>query len=85
MNGRPERSLLPVGQFMSFMFGTVTDADIGNIERSVIDLARNQKKIIHYLEESMTLINLSRVHISENRRSIMDLIDCFQLVDAEIW
>ena len=86
MNGRPKRSLLPVvGQLMSFMFGTVTDADIGHIERSVIDLARNQKKIIHNLEESMTLLNLSRVHISENRRAIMDLIKCYQRLDAEIW
>ena len=86
MNGKSKRSLLPVvGQLMSFMFGTITDTEIGHIERSVIDIAKNQKKIIHNLEQSMTLLNLSRVQISENRRAIMDLIKCYQRIDSEIW
>ena len=70
---RSKRSLLPiVGQAMSLLFGTVSDLDLEMIQRSVHDLATNQESIIHNLEQSMTLLNLSRIQIAKNRRAIMD-------------
>lgn len=80
-----KRSLLPiVGQAMSFLFGTVSDADLTHIQNSVNDLAKNQGRIIHNLEHSITILNLSRVQISENRRAIIDLVISVQKLDGEI-
>ncbi len=82
---RSKRSLLPIiGQAMSLLFGTVSDLDLENIRRSVKDLAKNQENIIHNLEQSMTLLNLSRIQIAENRRAIMDLVVCVQKLDSQI-
>ena len=59
---RAKRSLLPIiGQAMSLLFGTVADVDLENIRRSVEDLASSQESIIHNLEQSMTILNLSRI------------------------
>ena len=69
---------------MSLLFGTVSDVDLENIRRSVEDLALNQESIIHNLEQSMTILNLSRVEIAENRRAIMDLVQCVQALDDKI-
>ena len=71
---RSKRSLLPiVSQAMSLLhvFGTASDLDLDMIQRSVHDLATNQESIIHNLEQSMTLLNLSRIQIAEIRRAIM--------------
>ena len=82
---RSKRSLLPIiGQAMSLLFWTVSDVDLENIRRSVEDLALNQESIIHNLEQSMTILNLSRVEIAENRRAIMDLVQCVQALDDKI-
>ena len=52
---------------MSLLFGTVSYLDLEMIQRSVHDLATNQESINHNLEQSMTLLNLSRIQIAENR------------------
>ena len=77
--------MLPIiGQAMSPLFGTVSDVDLENIRGSVEGLALNQESIIHNLEQSMMILNLSRVQIAENRRAIMDLVQCVQALDDKI-
>ena len=74
-----------IGQAMSLLFGTLSETDLENIQKSVQDLARNQQSIIHSLEQSMTLLNLSRIQIAENRHAIMDVVKCVQELDAKIY
>lgn len=69
---------------MSVLFGTVPDADLMNIHNSVKDLAKNNERIIHNLEHSMTILNLSRIQISKNRRVIVELIISVQKLDGKI-
>ena len=69
---------------MSLLFGTVSYLDLEMIQRSVHDLATNQESINHNLEQSMTLLNLSRIQIAENRRAIMDLVECAMNLDDKI-
>ena len=52
---------------MSLLFGTVSDLDLEVIQRSVHDLAMSQESITHNLEQSRTLLNLTRIQIAENR------------------
>ena len=82
---RNKRSVLPIiGQLMSTLFGTVSEPDLENANRNINILARNQKRVIHDLNACMSVLNLTRVQVIENRRSAMDLIIVVQRLDREI-
>ena len=82
---RGQRSLVPiVGQLMSTLFGTVSENELDNINRNIKALAGNQKQIIHDLDFSLSVLNLTRMQVSENRRSIMDLIIVVQKLDRKV-
>ena len=84
-NQRNKRSLIPiVGQLMSTLFGTVSENDLDNINRNIKALASNQKQIIHDLDVSLSVLNLTRMQVAENRRSIMDLIVVIQKLDVKV-
>ena len=87
VNGhRSQRSLIPIiGQLMSTLFGTVSENDLENINRNIKALAGNQKQIIHDLDVRLSVLNLTRMQVSENRRSIMDLIIVVQKLDRKIF
>ena len=48
-------------------------------------LASNQEQIIHDLDVSLSVLNLPRMQVTENRRSIMDLIIVVQKLDRKIF
>ena len=69
---------------MSTLFGTVSENELDNINRNITALASNQQQIIHDLDVSLSVLNLTRMQVSENRRSIMDLIIVVQKLDSKI-
>ena len=69
---------------MSTLFGTVSENELDNINRNIKALASNQQQIIHDLDVSLSVLNLTRMQVSENRRSIMDLIIVVQKLDSKI-
>ena len=76
---RDNRWLIPIiGQLMSTLFGTVLENNLENIARNIKISANNQEQIIHDLDVSLSVLNLSRMQVIENRRSIMDLIIVIQ-------
>ena len=82
---RSQGSILPIiGQLMSSLFGTLSENDLENINRNVRTLATNQKQIIHDLDVSLSVLNLTRSQVVENRRSIMELIIVIQKLDSKI-
>lgn len=82
---RVKHSVLPfVGQLMSTLFGSLSEHDLENINRNIDVLAENQEQIVHDLDMSLSVLNMTRVQVSENRRSIMDLIICIQKLDRRI-
>ena len=84
-SGRVKHSILPfVGQFMSKLFGTMSESDLENINENINILATNHEQIVHDLDMSLSVLNMTRIQISENRRSIMDLIICIQRLDEKI-
>ena len=44
-----------------------------------------KKQIIHDLDVSLSVLNLTRMQVSENRRSIKDLITVVQQLDRKIF
>ena len=69
---------------MGTLFGTLSENDRDNINRNINVLADNQEQIVHDLETSLSVLNMTRVAVNENRRSIMDLIICIQKLDRKI-
>ena len=84
-SGRVKHSILPfVGQLMSTLFGTISESDLENINENINILAKNQEQIVHDLDMPLSVLNMTRIQVSENRRSIMDLIICIQKLDEKI-
>ena len=82
---RSKRSLIPIiGQLMRTLIGTASENELDNINRNIKALASNQQQIIHDLDVSLSVLNLTRMQVSENRRSIMDLIIVVQKLDSKI-
>ena len=85
LHTRDKRSVLPfVGRIMSFLFGTVSDEDLSTIKSNIRILSRNQKRISHVLEESLTIINVTRVEVAQNRRTINKLTIGLHEVDLKL-
>ena len=49
------------------------------------NVCKESKQIIHDLDVSLSVLNLTRSQVTENRRSIMDLIEVIQTLDVKIF
>ena len=73
-----------IGDIGSFLFGLVIQDEIENIRRNVASLAQNQERIIHVVEDSITVLNMTRTEVSENRQAIMELIKNMHELDDKL-
>lgn len=70
MRHKNKRALIPVvGKVLSFLFGTLDEADLNSIRANIRQLATDQEKIKHVLTNSMTFIKDNQQNIIENRRT----------------
>ena len=80
-----KRSILPiVGQALSALFGVVSENDLENVNRNIKHLALNQKQIVHDLHVGLSVLNLTRTQVSENRRALLDVVVCVNKLDGKI-
>ena len=84
-NGRKRRSLLPfIGDITSFLFGTVTESDLNSVKRNLKFLANNQQKLTHVMNESLTMLNISRHEIKENRNQLNEVITAIRQLNEDL-
>ena len=82
---RQKRSILPIlGELMHTLIGTLSEKDLENINKNINVFATNQERIIHDLDISLSVLNLTSKQVAENRRSIMDLVIVIQKLDSKI-
>ena len=82
---RHKRSLLPImGKVLSLLFGTVSESDLDGIRDNIVILQQNQQDIVHVVEKSLTVINTSKIEISENRHAINKLITAAHTIDNKL-
>ena len=74
IHNRNERSLLPLGGLLSFLFGTANQDDIDSIKQDVRTLYANQVDQSKALNELVTITNVSRGLINDNRDIINKLV-----------
>ena len=73
-NSRHKRSLLPLGGLFSFLFGTADQEDLDEIKRDVKTIYDNQMKQAEVLSDIISITNVSRTLINENREKINGMI-----------
>ena len=69
---------------MSFMFGTVPESQLEDMRHAINELSKNQVGILHLLKKQMSVLNVSRAQINENRMAILKLVKCVNLFDIRI-
>lgn len=80
-----KRAILePLGDVIGYIFGFLTNRDMESIHRNIQNLAANQKQIIHVVQESISVLNMSRVEISKNRQTIMRLVSSVTWLDRKL-
>ena len=68
---RIQRSLIPIiGKVLSFLFGTATEADLKVICNNIDKLAKYQEEMAHVIDENISVINITRVEMSQNRQTL---------------
>lgn len=82
---RFKRSLFPWGgSLLHSIFGVVTDDNIDRIRNNIHKLRNNQLKLLHAVQHSLSIINMSRVDISENRHTINALTTALDKMSIKI-
>ena len=61
--------------FFKSLFGTASNKDVQKIKKAVQDLARRQNDQGVFLSEALSLINITRVDVEDNRHAINDLVN----------
>ena len=80
-----KRSILPfVRKLLSFAFDTLTSRDLNSIQSAISSLNANQQNILHIVEPSLSVLNVSRIEIAENRQAILDLIKSLHKLDTKL-
>ena len=74
VGSRNKRALLPLGVFFKSLFGTASSKDVQKI-KAVQDLAKRHNDQGALLSEALSLINITRVDVEDNRHAINDLIN----------
>ena len=71
---RYKRSLLPLGNLFSFLFGTANQDDLNSIKAQVKEIYENQVNQAKVLTDIVSITNVSRSLINENRLLINGMI-----------
>ena len=83
-NRRFKRSLLSLGGLFSFLFGRADQSDVDSLKADVKQLYENQIDQTQILDEIVTITNISRGLINENRLKIDMIIDTILSINETI-
>lgn len=81
---RDKRSIASIFSPVLHLFGVVTDDQISSLRRNIGSLAENEQKIAHVLEDSISMINASKLSIDRNRQTINDILDSLTDLDDKL-
>ncbi|XP_045161463.2 uncharacterized protein LOC123526385 [Mercenaria mercenaria] len=80
-----KRALLPfLGNVLSWLTGTSTEDQVNAVRKNVAHLAKTQQAILHVVEESLTVLNVTKTGVQENRNTINDIISALDSIDRNL-
>ena len=82
---RSKRALLPfAGKALSWLTGTLTKKDLRKVYRHIDSLSKNQAQIVHVLEDTLSVLNVTNVRVRENRHAIRVMTDAIEKLDRRL-
>lgn len=73
---RNKRAVIPIaGKALSFLFGTLDEADLETIKTNIRRISVGQEHLKHVVRESITLVKDNQEKIKKNRQTINNIID----------
>ena len=82
---RIQRLLIPItGKGLSFLFGTATEADLKVIHNNIDKLVNNQEEMANVIDENISVINITRVEMSQNRQILYKIIGSLAVLDSKL-
>ena len=85
IHSRVQKSLIPIiGKGLNSLFGTAAESDLKTIHNDVDRSDKNQEEMAHIIDENISVINVTKVEMSENRQAINKILDSLSLLDSKI-
>ena len=82
---KSKRSILPfIGSAAKFLFGTVTENDLYKVKNAIRKLVQEQSTLRHVVRENLSIVNVTRTEIKENRHTINAMISTLHDMNSEI-
>ena len=64
-----------MGKLLSGLFGAISEDQLEIVKQQVQSLMKGQVDITHALEESVSVLNVTRIELEENRHAINTVIE----------
>lgn len=82
---RMKRALIPfLGKVLSFLTGTLTKKDLRKVYAHIDTLSDNQERIVHVLNDTLTILNVTNVEVQRNRQFVKSLATMVGTLDRRL-
>lgn len=82
---RLKRAVLPfLGKALSFLTGTLTKKDLKKVYGHINTLSENQEQIMHVLNDTLSIVNVTNVEVRRNRHAIQSMAEMIGKVDSRL-
>ena len=82
---RVKRAVLPIGgKVLRWAFGTLTRSDLKKINKHIDVLAGNQQRLTHILNQTLSVVNITRIEVQQNRHAIRTMADIVQGMELRL-
>ncbi len=80
-----KRAILPAGgKLLSFLFGTLTKQDLKSLKQGLQILENRQDELIHVVEESISMLNITQLEVKRNRHYVQKLAKGMKKIESTI-
>ena len=85
LQNREKRSVLPImGKALNILVGTITEEELDVLERRLKASEKGQLELAQVEKDSMTILNITRVELADNRHNINELVEGFKKKQVEL-
>ena len=83
--GRKKRGIFPFGgKILNFLFSIPTNANLKTVKKALANVKSTQSNLIHVVENSVSIINMTHEDVKRNRDVIIELQNVSQTFQMEL-
>lgn len=85
IRSRSKRALIPIiGKALGYLFGTISEDDLGSIRKNIRNLARSQQGLKKIVKQGLTVLKRTREQVLINSRTINDIISSIRNLSINV-